>query len=89
MLLNFVDLSTIFCPSLSRETYFHLLVFLDPMEFAFLTYFSISSESQGKSKFNIFQEAPFYTLASSVNLVLRAVPIKAGQCLCRAFRLFY
>ena len=39
---NFVDLSTIFCPRLSEETYFHLQLGLGPMEFTFLIYFSIS-----------------------------------------------
>ena len=42
-------------------------------------------------KFDIFQEALFCTLASSTNLVLvlKVIPIKAGQYLCRVFSFFY
>lgn len=39
-----------------------------------------ATENQQRPKFDIFHKVLFFTLGSSANLVLNAVPIAAGQC---------
>ena len=67
------------------------------MELIFSIYFSISkdsftlklifttSECPQKPKCDIFQKALVCTYATSTNLVLKVVPIEAGQYFCGAF----
>ena len=70
------------------------------MKFTFSIYFIFSVDSLFKHifraqelpetlNFDIFQEALFCNLASGTNLVLKVIPIEAGQYLCRAFSFFF
>ena len=91
MSLNFVDLSTIFCPSLFKETDLSLtqprpygIYIFDTFQYLKrLTHSSNSVfgaiESPQKPIFDLFQEALFCALASNTNLVLKLVSIEARQ----------
>ena len=78
-----MGLSTIFCPRLSEEIYFHFLPFRYILVFqkthSLFQLIFRDSEVPQILKINTFQEALFYTLASSTNLTLKVVPIGTAQ----------
>ena len=90
---NFVNLSTTFCQRLSEEAKFHLKLSPDALILHFLK-FLISEKSylifkfifkatqlQKIPEYDIFQEALFFTLPSSMNLRISTIPVAAGQYL--------
>ena len=101
VLLNFVNLSSIFCPRLSEETDFHFQLGPDPLILQFLkilvfenahSLFKLifkANQLQKVPEYDILQKTLFWTLSSSMNLGLNAVPVIAGQYLRRYFIFIY